>query len=235
MKNSIRDRKQIDDSLELSADIDFRGGERGKYAHRFGEVERDEELAAQYLVGQGFRVARIGADRFAKTPDFRLLKDGKLVAYCEVKTFERDVWLDRMLVEAPSGSLAGGARPDPVYNRISNAIHTAAKQLASANQDHGMLNILVLMNRDNRAKYQDLVSVTTGKWDPLAGIHDKTHEQLSEGRIREEKSQIDLYVWLDAYKDDPPKLRGFFFGNYESRPKVCLLFGIDPDAVKTVA
>jgi hypothetical protein len=235
MRNNIRDRKQFDDSLELPADIDFRSGERGKYAHRFGEVERDEELAAQYLVGQGFQVARIEEDRFAKTPDFRLLKDGKPVAYCEVKTFERDVWLDRMLAEAPSGSLAGGSRPDPIYNRISNAIHTAAKQLASANRDHGMLNILVLINRDKQAKYQDLVSVTTGEWDPLAGIHDKTHEQFSEGRIREEKSQIDLYVWLDACNDDPPKLRGLFFGNYESRPTVCSLFSIDPGAVKTLA
>jgi hypothetical protein len=235
MKNNVRDRKQVDDSLDLPTDVDFRGGERGKYAHRFGEVERDEELAAQYLVGQGFQVARIGEDRFAKTPDFELLKDGRLVAYCEVKTFERDVWLDRMLAEAPPGSLAGGARPDPIYNRISNAIHTAAKQLVSANRNHDALNILVLMNRDKQAKYQDLVSIITGKWDPLAGINDKTHEQFSEGRIREEKSKIDVYVWLDAYKDDSPKVRGFFFGNFENRPRACSLFDIDPDAVKTVA
>jgi hypothetical protein len=235
MKNNVRERNQVDDSLDLPTDVDFRGGERGKYAHRFGEVERDEELAAQYLVGQGLQVARIGEDRFAKTPDFSLLKDGKVVAYCEVKTFKRDVWLDRMLADAPSGTLAGGSRPDPIYNRISNAIHTAAKQLVSANRDHGVLNILVLMNRDEQAKYQDLVSVATGKWDPLAGIHDKTHEQYSEGRIQEEKSKIDLYVWLDACKDDPPKPRGFFFGNCESRKRVCSLFGIDPDVVKTVA
>lgn len=235
MKNNVRDRNQVDDSLDLPTDVDFRGGERGKYAHRFGEVERDEELAAQYLEGQRFQVARIGEDRFAKTPDFSLLRDGKLVAYCEVKTFKRDAWLDGMLADAPTGTLAGGPRPDPIYNRISNAIHTAAKQLESANRDHGVLNILVLMNRDEQAEYRDLVSVITGKWDPLAGIHDKTHGQFSEGRIREEKSKIDLYVWLDAYKDDPPKLRGFFVGNYENRQRVCSLFDIDPDGVKTVA
>jgi hypothetical protein len=235
MKNNVRDRKQLDDSGDLHSQVDFRHGERGKYAHRFGEVQHDEELAAKYLAERGFQVARIGQDRFAKTPDFRLLKDGQLVAYCEVKTFERDVWLDKMLAEAQPGSLAGGLRSDPIYNRITNAIHTAARQLVSANPNHDALNILVIVNRDKPASYHDLVSVITGKWDPLAGIHDKTHEQYSEGRISKEKYEIDLYIWLDANHDDFPKASGYFFGNFETRSKVCLYFGIDQDAVKTVA
>jgi hypothetical protein len=152
-----------------------------------------------------------------------------------VKTFERDVWIDKMLDSVRPGELAGGVRNDPIYNRIANAIHTASKQLVSMNPDHEALNILVLVNRDKQTKYQDLVSVTTGKWDPLAGIHDKTHGQFSEGRIREEKYKIDLYVWLDALKEGQPELRGYFFGNYQNRPKVCSLFGIDAEAVKSVA
>jgi hypothetical protein len=234
MKNSVRERKQLDD-FDLRSPVDFRHGERGKYAHRFGEVQRDEELAARYVAERGFQVSRVEEDRFAKTPDFRLLKDGHLVAYCEVKTFERDVWLDKMLAEAQPGSLAGGLRSDPIYNRISNAIHTAARQLVSANPNHDALNALVIVNRDKPARYQDLVSVITGKWDPLAGIHDKTHEQYSEGRISKEKYEIDLYIWLDANKDDLPKVRGYFFGNFENRSRVCSLFGVDQDAVKTVA
>jgi hypothetical protein len=79
------------------------------------------------------------------------------------------------------------------------------------------------------------VSVITGKWDPLAGIYDKTHGQYSEGRISKEKYEIDLYIWLDTNKDDLPKVASYFFGNFENRPKVCLLFDIDPGAVKTVA
>ena len=140
-----------------------------------------------------------------------------------------------MLDSVRPGELAGGVRNDPIYNRIANAIHTAARQLVSANPDHETLNILVLVNRDKQAKYQDFVSITTGKFDPLAGIHDKTHEHFSEGRIREEKYKIDLYVWLDAFKEGLPELRGYFFGNYENRPKVCSVFGIKPDAVKSVA
>lgn len=235
MINNARARKQFDEAPEVPPEVDFRGGERGKYAHLFGEATRDEELSAQFLRDKGFEVDRINEDRLSKTPDFRLFWQGKLVAYCEVKTFEHDVWLDKMLDSVRPGELAGGVRNDPIYNRIANAIHTATSQLVNANPNHEALNILVLVNRDKQAKYQDLVSVTTGKSDPLAGIHDKTHEQFSEGRIREEKYKIDLYVWLDALKDGLPELRGYFFGNFENRPKACSFFGIELDGVKSVA
>jgi len=235
MKNSVRDDRQFDDQVDIPPEVDFRRGERGKYAHLFGEEPLDEELVAQFLRDKGFDVEKIGEDRFAKTPDFTLLREGNVVAYCEVKTFERDVWLDKKLAEAQPIALVGGARPDPIYNRISNAIHTAARQLIGMNLNHEVLNILVMVNRDKQALYQDLVSVITGMWDPLAGIHDKTHEQFSEGRIREEKTKIDLYIWLDVFKDESLKLGGFFFGNYENRNKACSLFGLNPESVITVA
>ena len=235
MINNARARKQSEDASRVPPEVDFRGGERGKYAHLFGEATLDEELSARFLRDKGFEVHRVNEDRLSKTPDFRLLSQGKLVAYCEVKTFERDVWIDKMLDSVCPGELTGGVRNDPIYNRIANAIHMASKQLVSMNPDHEALNILVLVNRDKQAKYQDLVSVTTGKWDPLAGIHDKTHVQFSEGRIREEKYKIDLYVWLDTLKEGQPELRGYFFGNYGNRPKACSLFGIDAEAVKSVA
>jgi hypothetical protein len=235
MKNKLKVKNRVDDLQDIPAEVDFRGGERGKYAHRFGEIPRDEELAAQFLRDKGFEVESIDKDRFAKTPDFRLFKKGKFVGYCEIKTFERDIWLDKMLATAGPGELAGGVKNDPVPNRISNAIHTAAKQLMSVNQNHDALNILILVNRDKQSKYQDLVSVITGKWDPLAGIHDRTHEQFSEGRIQKDKYDIDLYIWLNVNKSETPKVGGFFFGCYEKRSDACSLFGINPDVVKTVA
>jgi hypothetical protein len=233
MKNNVSDESRVDDPLDIP-EVNFRGGERGRYAHRFGEVVRDEELAAEFLTSRGIQAARVEEDRFAKTPDFRLMKEGRLVAYCEVKTFEQDVWLEKMLAHAKPGELAGCARNDPIYNRISNAIHNAARQMDTVNQNHEVLNVLVMVNRDGQAKYRDLVSVVSGQWDPLAGIHDKTRGQFSEGRIRDEKCRIDLYVWLDAIGDDPPRLRGFLFGNFENRVRVCSLFGINAAEVITV-
>jgi hypothetical protein len=235
MIDNAKGRRQFADPLDSSAEVDFRGGERGKYAHRFGEVARDEELAAEFLRDKGFEVVPIAQNRFAKTPDFRLMKRSKLVAYCEVKTFERDEWINKMLDAANPGELVGGGRRDPIYNRIANAIHTAAKQLEDANSNHDVLSVLLLVNRDKMAKYQDLVSVIAGKWDPLAGIHDRAHLQFSEGRIRQERFKIDLYIWLDAFADGAPRVGGFFFGNYENRPRACSLFGIRDEAVKTVA
>jgi hypothetical protein len=37
-----------------------------------------------------------------RTPDFRVTCDGRLVAFCEVKS-PRDDWLDEQLASAPSG------------------------------------------------------------------------------------------------------------------------------------
>ena len=124
-----------DNSDEMKAEYDFTGGEQGRYAHLFGEVTEDESLVAAFWRRKGFEPQRFDKSetRFAKTPDFKLYRDGHLVAFCEVKTLMRDAWLDGMLDKAGPGELVGGLRQDPIYNRISNAVHTAVRQLESVN------------------------------------------------------------------------------------------------------
>jgi hypothetical protein len=172
---------------------------------------------------------------FSKTPDLKLYRQGELVAFCEVKTFQHDAWLDRALEQAAPDELAGGLRPDPIYNRISNAVHTAVRQLEAVNQRHEYLNFLVLVNRDKAAKAEDLTSVLTGYWDPLHGVFDKTHTAYSEGRIREEKRKIDLYLWMEPVKDGSLKERLYFFGNDGTRDRVCNLLEMDPKTVKVIS
>jgi len=54
-----------------------------------------------------------------KTPDFRVVRGGELVAYCEVKS-PNDPWLDEKLEEVPAFTIVGGARSDPTFNRLAN-------------------------------------------------------------------------------------------------------------------
>ena len=53
-----------------------------------------------------------------KTPDFRVFKEDELVFFCEVKTIDRDEWLERLVKGAPPGKIVGGSRNDPITERM---------------------------------------------------------------------------------------------------------------------
>lgn len=237
MNRSAKKFEQPDEFEEMRAEYDFKGGERGRHAHLFGEVSEDENLVAAFWKEKGFDPQRFekAETRFAKSPDFRLYKDSRLVAFCEVKTFQHDAWLDKKLAEAGPGELVGGLRPDPIFNRISNVVHTAAKQLEAVNPNHELLNFLVLVNRDKSAKAIDLDSVLTGYLDPLHGVFERTHTQFSEGRIREEKRKIDLYSWMTPTSDGRLACKRLFFGSNKTSDQVCKLIGVNPNEIKVIA
>jgi hypothetical protein len=237
MNRSVKTNRQLDAADEdMRPEYDFTGGERGRHAHRFGEVAGDESVVAAFWQDRGFEAQKFDKNetRSSKTPDLKLYQHGRLVAFCEVKTFQHDIWLDQALEKAAPGELVGGLRLDPIYNRVSNAVHTAVRQLEAVNPRHDQLNFLVLVNRDRAAKREDLVSVLTGCWDPLHGILEKTHTAYSGGRIREEKRRVDLYVWMEASGDSSLKATLFFFGNDGSKEQVCNLLGLDSKDAKVI-
>lgn len=221
---------------DMRPEYDFSHGLRGVHAYRFSKLSSDEALALGHWQRKGFEVGAFAKREMRdwKTPDFRLSRDGVEVALCEVKSFQRDSWLEDQLKDSTPGELVGGLRPDPIFNRISNAVHTAFKQFDSVNSNHQLLNFLLLVNHDTSAKPEDLDRVLTGYEDPLHGCFDRTCEKFSAGRIREEKKRIDLYVWMDFLKPDRICLRRYFFGDLENRQKVCDLLGIDQAQIKDI-
>jgi hypothetical protein len=235
MSQTAKQKPLVNDD-EMRPEYDLSKGLRGVHAYRFSKLSSDEALVLGYWQGKGFEVGSFskGEMRDLKTPDFRLLRDGVEVALCEVKSFQRDAWLDDQLKTAPAGELVGGLRADPIFNRISNAVHTAFNQFESVNSDHKLLNFLFLVNHDRSARPEDLDRVLTGDEDPLHGCFDRTCGQFSEGRIREEKGRIDLFVWMDFLKPDRIRPRRFFFGNLETRGSVCGLLDIDPTQIKNI-
>jgi hypothetical protein len=98
-----------------------------------------------------------------RTPDFKIMRDGKLFAFCEVKS-PRDDWL-----EEPSGRLVGGARPDPTFNRIARHIGKAASQFHAVNADHALPNILVFVNHADASHRNDLIETLTGTFETESG------------------------------------------------------------------
>src|SRR5262249_19700557 len=133
-----------------------------------------------------------------RTPDFKVMRNGNLVAYCEVKS-PRDDWLDEQIDAAPAGQLAGGARDDPTFNRIARQISQAASQFDAVNADRTVPNILVFVNHAEASNANDLVETLTGYAELDNGKRIPTVRHLSEGRIGAARHRIDLYVWIDAH------------------------------------
>ena len=143
-----------------------------------------------------------------KTPDFRVYHGEDCAFYCEVKEVARDDWMH-------------GARPDPIYNRLTDDIHIAFKQFRSVNSNHCDPNVLAIVNNDEKCGFLDFLAVTTGCFYADDGSAVPIYQQFSEGRIREEKWEIDLCLWFNPFESDQPllhfinemhleRLRGYF-------------------------
>lgn len=107
-----------------------------------------EEFAIEWLVRHGLRAERFTKMemRQSKTLDFRVFKGTEFVFYCESKHVQFDEWLDKELASAQPLEIVGGLRHDPIYNRLADRIHDAAKQFEAVNPDHEFPNVLIFTN-----------------------------------------------------------------------------------------
>lgn len=185
----------------------------------------DLELVEEILFSPyGFKLEKLEETIAERTPDFRVIQDGNLAAFCEVKS-PRDDWLENQLDKAPSGQIVGGLRNDPVFNRIARHITKAATQFDAVNNEWVVPNILVFVNHDKTSQYGDLVETVTGEFRTEDGTRHVTTAHLSEGRLALPKQYIDLYVWLDVMTK---RIQGYVVN--EAGPhikKVCELFELD--------
>jgi large subunit ribosomal protein L30 len=92
-----------------------------------------------------------------KRPDFKLLKDGKLTAFCEMKS-PRD---DFIFEEPPSGEFA--VRKNlPFHRKLGAHICDAAVQLESVNPDHTLPNIVAFVNHAPDIARRDVHATVAG-------------------------------------------------------------------------
>lgn len=155
-----------------------------------------------YLESLGFKPDSFSKDELkgGKTPDFRVFKDDSQVFYCEVKMIAKDQWLNNQLQNSKPGEIVGGSRNDPIFNRISDDIHQAYKQFQSVNAGWHVPNVLAFVNHDNSCSKNDLIEVLTGNFYASDGTVHPTMKRVSEGRIKEEKRFISLYIWMQNGK-----------------------------------
>jgi hypothetical protein len=194
-----------------------------------------EEIAAGYLKSLGLMPAPFtkAEMRKGRTPDFRVLCGNELAFYCELKNAQKDRWLDEQGKDALPGTLYGGARPDPIYNRVANYIHSAAGQFAAVNPGEQWPNVLAIVNEDRMAGSPDLRSVLTGNFYPAEGPPEPIFRRISEGRIRADLYRIHLYLWFDVGRTKPHMV--FSQSNPAHDAALCRYFGVKPEQIKQFA
>ncbi len=192
-------------------------------------INLGEKFAETYWARHGLKAERFTREEIGqgKTPDFRVFKSGELVAFCEAKHVQHDDWLDKKLETAKPLEIVGGLRHDPVFNRLVAHIHKAYKQFMSVNPDRKYPNVLVFMNSDKQCDNRDLVAVMTGNFYVEGGGAEPIYTAYSEGRIKEEKFAIDLYVWFEELKGRDEKGFHYFITNGPHYAALCALLGSD--------
>lgn len=189
--------------------------------------EADDQKLTESLVfnPNGLKLVKVPQGS-SYTPDFQVIKNGTLVAYCELKS-PRDDWLDKLLDMVKPYQIVGGGRNDPTFNRIGRLAQKAADQFRAVNDERLLPNILVFVNHDNASDFADLIETFTGVFHAADGSRYLTIPQVAS-RLEKAKRHIDLYVWIDAKTN---KVQGFFF-NRDTTPnylnQLCVLLGKNP-------
>jgi hypothetical protein len=89
---------------------------------------------------------------------------------------------------------------------------------------------LAIVNEDSMAGYYDLQCVITGNCYPDEGPPEPSFRNISEGRIREDRFRIHLYLWFDVDRSKPHML--FSRLNPALDAVLCDYFGVKPERIK---
>ena len=132
--------------------------------------------------------------------------------------------MDRQLQTAQPFTIVERRRPDPAPNRLSTKIHEAAQQFDAVNPHLVVANVLAFVNHDHGSDFEDICQVVTGVFRTRSGQRDPIYRRFSEGRIRDEKKRIHLYIWKDDFRGDGYLFNAADPGKMEA---LCRYFGID--------
>lgn len=127
-----------------------------------------------------------------KTPDFKLMKDGELVGYCEVKS----LFDPEALEDPPEGTMA--VRKNlPFYRKLGQNIRSAVEQLDAENPAHDKPNVMVFVSHTPEIERRDLIATIAG----LPALDGKRVFMLGrkmQGQVCTAARRIDLILWIDA-------------------------------------
>jgi len=89
--------------------------------------------------------------------------------------------------------------------------------------------MLFFQKSDSACKMMDLVgAVLRGTFYAEGGAVDPIYKKFSEGRMKDGKLTIDIYLWLDSWKTVPQRIKSYCWEDSKHFERVCELLHKDP-------
>ena len=227
MKPSSKQKMSKDKQLRASPRSSKAPLPRGAFVHRMGEMPEDENTAAEFWRLKGFAVKTLEnpSERYSRLPDLLLSLDGQPWAYCEVKTIWRHSWTVRVLHEGQTSEERHEATDRPVDERVSGDLVSALRQLHAANADHGLLNLVILVNRDPEASHS-VISRLLCQSPPGNG---RSLTARRAARLADElqtfRRDVDLCIWAKGIEGGFT-VDGYFLLNPRLEDSVKMIAGL---------
>jgi len=190
----------------------------------------DKNTVADFLRGYSLVAEKFSKKEKgqSKTPDFRVHKQNELVFYCEVKSIEQDNFEELVLKH---GFYVRTGK-NPIDDIISKKIHEAHKQFNTVNRGCNLPNVLVFVNHERTFewKYGALQRVVAEVVPLSDGTYLQVGNRAIDGRIKTEKFDIHLYIWIDYFRHTEP---GFLFSqsNKTHYCNLCKYFRKKPEEI----
>ncbi|MGY3692198.1 ribosomal protein L30 [Bradyrhizobium sp. USDA 3240] len=92
-----------------------------------------------------------------KTPDFKLMKDGQLVGYCEIKSL-----FDPGVIEDPPEGEMAVRKNLPYYRKLGQHLRGAVQQLDAVNGAREKPNVMVFVSHSPDIERKDLIATIAG-------------------------------------------------------------------------
>ncbi len=170
--------------------------------------EKADEALMRTLVfkGQGVEAVRLPEGK-NKSPDFKLMKDGELKAYCELKS-PRDDRVFAVPKDLKPREIRQEVRENVAAHALARVIEKAAAQFDAVNPDHAHPNILVIVSHARLRGPKDLHLAIAGLPVPGGGTgfllvdpNEKDFKKAWEKqrKLWDDARKIDLFYWIDAH------------------------------------
>lgn len=146
-------------------------------------------------------------EKTTKTPDYKVMKNGELKGYCELKS-PRDDWIFSVPKDIKPGEIREEHREDPTAHALARIIGKAAAQFDAVNPDHAQANILVIMSHARLRGPADLHLAIGGVPMPdgtrrylLVDPNEKDFDKAfaKQKKLMDDARKIDLFYWIDAH------------------------------------
>jgi ribosomal protein L30 len=133
--------------------------------------------------------------KLGKTPDFKLLVEGELRGFCELKSPRDD-----FIFEPPQDGEAAIRRDLPYYRKLGSHVRYAAKQLDAVNPERTVPNILAFVTHCPDIERRDLIATLAGLSVPNSPRRIFMLSRKMQQQVLDAASRIDLFLWIDAQK-----------------------------------